>query len=136
MRIRVTLADDDATSVYLLERLLAYEIPGSEVVSFADANDAFDHIVRNGTDVLVTDHGMGQFSGTDMIRLLRKRNFEAPIIMVSNDSDARDEAYEVGADDFVPKAEIVGKLPEILRSTLRLMPRVIAGRGPGDEQLA
>lgn len=35
---------------------------------FSNAKDALAHIRDRGTDILITNHGMGKMTGTDLIR--------------------------------------------------------------------
>jgi two-component system OmpR family response regulator len=116
--LRFTLADDDEKFLFLVHHLLSRAFPGASIASFSDPGDALHHILDVGTDILITDHGMGQMTGTELIRKLRKHGSTIPIIMVSGDSNARQEAQEVGANEFLHKdialKELLGQVKRFL----------------------
>lgn len=100
---RFTLADDDANALFFVHRMVARQFPGSSIASFSNAEDALTHILNTGADILITDHGMGVMDGTELIRKLRVRKLELPIIMMSGNPGAREEAAEAGATEFLDK---------------------------------
>ncbi len=100
---RFTLADDDPDALFLLHRMLARVYPESHISTFSAAEDALTHILDIGTDILITNHGMGQMSGTELIRQLRLRKFVLPIIMISGSPEAKQEALAAGATEFLEK---------------------------------
>ena len=116
--MRITLADDDKGVLFIMEHIVRRAIPDAQLVSFQEPRAAFEHIQSHGTDFIVTDHGMGDMSGTELIKMLRARDVRVPIVMISNNPDVRSEAIAAGADDFVDKAHI-DELPVIIRSHLR-----------------
>lgn len=78
--------------------------PHSNISMFSNAEDALAHIRDMGTDMLITNHGMGTMTGTDLIRILSAQKIEIPIVMVSGNPQVRKEAEEAGADAFVEKS--------------------------------
>lgn len=102
-QFRFTIAEDDENFLFLLHHTLSAAFPGSSLSTFTNAEDALDHIQNSGTDILITNHGMGTMSGTEMIQILRKRGFTLPIIMVSGSQEAEREARESGATEFLHK---------------------------------
>src|SRR4051812_5721789 len=89
--------------LFLTHRMLSKVFPNSSIASFSNAEDAFVHIIDTGTDILITDHGMGLMSGADLIRELRPRNIQIPIIMWSGCPTAEEEARLAGATEFLNK---------------------------------
>jgi FixJ family two-component response regulator len=122
MPLRVSLTDDDRTTLFLVERLLKQTFPEAEVACFDCPLKAFEHIRLKGTDALITDHGMGPMTGTELIQQLRDENVRIPIVMVSNNADAALEARAAGADDFIDKRNI-SRLGEVLSGLLILKPQ-------------
>lgn len=113
-----TLADDDEKYLYLVHHLLAATFPGSSIASFSNGEDALSHILHSGTQVLITDHAMGELGGTELIRELRRRGYAIPIIMVSGSPEAEREALEAGANLFLQKDVALKRLvTEIRRLT-------------------
>jgi two-component system, response regulator YesN len=100
---RFTLAEDDENFLFLLHHALSTAFPGSNLSTFTNAEDALSHIQNSGADIIITNHGMGAMSGTEMIRTLRKQGYTLPIIMVSGSEDAEREARDAGATEFIHK---------------------------------
>jgi len=115
---RFTLADDDATMLFLMHRMLSKLFPGSSIASFSNAEDALAHILNTGADILITDHGMGRMDGTQLIRELRARKSEIPIIMISGNPDAAQEARRAGATEFLDKGAEMKVLEAHVRSLI------------------
>jgi DNA-binding response OmpR family regulator len=115
---RITLAEDDADALFLLHRLVERLYPHSSISSFSNAEDALLHILSTGTDLLITNHGMGQMSGAELIRRLRAARIEIPILMMSGNPKARKEAEEVGATSFLEKSLDMKAVEQRIRELL------------------
>jgi CheY-like chemotaxis protein len=76
------------------------------------------HIVDTGSDILITDHGMGRMKGTELIRELRQRGINIPIIMFSGSPQAEEEAQLAGATEFLLKSDDTTRIQERIRSLL------------------
>jgi DNA-binding response OmpR family regulator len=115
---RFTIAEDDVDALFLLNRMIQQLYPDSSISTFTNAEDALAHIRDVGTDMVITNHGMGEMTGTEMIRLLRAQKVEVPIIMISGNPQVRQEAEEVGANAFFEKtldmASILKRIQELL----------------------
>jgi DNA-binding NarL/FixJ family response regulator len=115
---RFTIAEDDAITVFFVRRMISNAFPGSSISTFSNAEDALKHILETNTDMLITDHGMGSMSGTELIRQLRDRGFQIPIIMISGSPEAEKEAQVAGATKFLLKKGTTAELEQILRKLL------------------
>src|SRR5690348_17130851 len=115
---RFTIADDDADALFFLQRMIQGMYPQSSVSTFSNAEDALAHIRDTGTDILITNHGMGELTGTDLIRTLRAQKVQIPIIMVSGNPEVRKEAAEAGADAFVEKSLNLNAIQDRIRQFL------------------
>lgn len=107
---RITMADDDDKFLFITQHLLSQAFPGTSFAAFTNAEDALHHILNSGTDLLITNHGMGRMSGTELIKILREKDYKIPIIMVSGNQDAEAEAMEAGANEFLNKNLILKHL--------------------------
>jgi DNA-binding response OmpR family regulator len=119
---RITLADDDPDTLFVLHRMLARLYPNSSISMFSDAEDALTHILDTGTDILITNHGMGEMSGLEVIRELRIRQWTIPIIMISGSASAEEEALSAGATEFLDKAIDPKVLEAHVRALMELFP--------------
>jgi len=115
---RFTIADDDADALFLLNRMIEQMYPQSSISMFSNAEDALAHIRDTGTDLLITNHGMGEMSGTDLIRKLRAQKVEIPIVMISGDPQVRKEAKEAGATAFFEKSLDMRSIRDQIRELL------------------
>ena len=115
---RFTIADDDADALFLLHRMIEQLYPNSSISMFSNAEDALAHIRDTGTDLLITNHGMGEMTGTDLIRKLRAQKVEVPIIMISGDPQVRKEAEEAGANAFFEKSLDMKSIQNQIRELL------------------
>jgi DNA-binding NarL/FixJ family response regulator len=68
-----TLAEDHADFLFLIHRMISRSFPQANIASFSNAEDALHHILDVGTDILLTNHGMGAMSGAELVRELRQR---------------------------------------------------------------
>jgi CheY-like chemotaxis protein len=100
---RFAIAEDDENFLYLVHHTLLTAFPGCSIATFSNAGDALAHVTSAGTDLLITDHGMGVVTGTELIRDLRSQCNTLPIIMISGNELARKEAIEAGANEFIHK---------------------------------
>ena len=115
---RFTLAEDDEKELFLLYHAISKAFPKSSISSFTNAEDALAYILHTGTDILITDHGMGRMSGTELIRTLRGRGLSLPIIMVSGNPEAEEEARLAGVTDFLQKSANTRHIEEHVRHLL------------------
>jgi DNA-binding NtrC family response regulator len=115
---RFAIADDDADALFLMSRMIERLYPQSSISMFSNAEDALAHIRTTGTDLLITNHGMGEMTGTEMIRLLRAQKVEIPIVMVSGNPEVRKEAEEAGANAFVEKSLDMKSIEACIRELL------------------
>jgi len=100
---RVTLVDDDPDFLFLLHRMLLRLYPKSSIATFSNAEDALAHILNTGTEFLITSQFMREMTGTELIRELRLRKCDMPIIMTSSNPFLNHEALEAGATEFLHK---------------------------------
>jgi CheY-like chemotaxis protein len=112
---RFTLAEDDPDTLFLIHWMLKEAFPDSSFATFSSAEDALAHILQAGTDILITDHAMGRMTGCEMIRKLRQSGSAIPIIMISGNWEAEEDARQAGASDFVLKEMDTKKLERHIR---------------------
>ncbi len=104
MRVRVALADDQDLIREGLQALL--ERAGVEVVLQAENGSVLlDQIDAEQVDVIVTDIRMPTLDGIAMVRELRRRGIQTPVVMLTafEDADLLLEAVEAGTQGFLLK---------------------------------
>ncbi len=139
--MRILIAEDDATSRLMLERVLRKW--GHEVVVTADGDEAWEAFRREQPDLAVLDWMMPEMDGIEVCR--RIREFEGPryvyVILLTVKGQAEDvvKGLESGADDYIKKpfdhaelrsrikvGERVLQLERALASKVRSLERALA----------
>jgi DNA-binding NtrC family response regulator len=122
---RLLLVDDDEAACRLLSEVLERE--AYRVVSALSADEAIAKLDQEGPfDAVLTDLRMPRKSGLDLLRIVRGRDPEALVLVLTafGDAAAAGEAIRAGAYDFISKPYDIGTL----RATL--------GRALGRRRLA
>jgi DNA-binding response OmpR family regulator len=114
----VLVVDDERHVREMLEIGLAQY--GFTVATAADGPAALDLLRSQRPAVIVLDVMMPKVDGVSLVPLIR-RVTEAPIVMLSALSDARDKiaGLTAGADDYVGKPFDLGEVAARLRAQLR-----------------
>ncbi len=84
---RVLFVDDDPAIRRAASRVLIAE--GFEVVQAGDGREALAALDREEFDVIVSDVAMPNMSGLELLRAIRQRDLELPVILVSGDPSAK-----------------------------------------------
>jgi len=99
----VLIVDDDDDFRKLLDDV--FRGLGYRVHAVVDGSSALDWLSSNNTDVVLLDLGMPWISGIEVLRTLRRRSSETPVIVLSGeaDDDLRREAVRSGAYECLSK---------------------------------
>lgn len=106
MRLRITVADDNAEILSVIVSLLSQEF---EVVATArDGHSALEHIQRLTPAVAVLDLNMPGLNGIQITMAILQQNLESNVIICSVESDPEliEAAQKAGALGYVLKARI------------------------------
>ena len=117
MRVLVAEDDDDLRDVLL--RGLSEE--GYVVDAVRNGEDALDHLAVYEYGVCILDWRLPGRSGVEVLRWVRSRGIQSPVLMLTaRDAPAdRVEALDAGADDYVVKPFDYSELLARLRALLR-----------------
>ncbi len=116
---RVLIVEDDTASRLLLTKV--FKKNGYEVVSLKDGMEAVEVLKTQTFDAVFTDWLMPQLNGMELIKQIRLTVKPAPVIVVVTalaSNDARNRAYEVGADDYITKPISIERVKEVLEYNL------------------
>lgn len=116
---KLFLIDDDETMLSLLCTLLGFEgYDVKQIENFNDPGKILAHIEEELPDLVLLDVHMQQFSGFDLLRLIRKseKAFQIRVLM-SSGMDVGKRCMDEGADGFILKPY----MPEDLIQTIRQM---------------
>ena len=115
----VWIIDDDRSIRWVLEKALGREdIPAKSFGSADDALTALDAGQR--PQVLVSDIRMPGSSGLDLLRHVKERHPELPVIIMTaySDLDSAVAAFQGGAFEYLPKPFDVDQAVELVRRAL------------------
>jgi DNA-binding NtrC family response regulator len=115
-RTKILVVDDEAAIREVLEMRL--QEWGFEVVLAEDGLEGREKAETNTPDIVISDVIMPQFSGMELLRILRAGNSSRPIIMITAQAtiDLAVQAMKLGAQDFVTKPIDYSKLRAILET--------------------
>ena len=105
-KIQILVADDNRTNREVISKIL--ERGGHSVKLVEDGEQVLDAIGREHYDVVILDRnmpGIGGIEALQALRVLALGSDRIPVIMLSADvtAEAKQEAYDAGADSFLPK---------------------------------
>ncbi len=111
---RILIVDDEAIVCERLQEPLERE--GFEVETFTDSRDAYERLLQERFDVLVTDLKMRKPDGLDMLRLVQENSPRTHVIVITGFAtiDAAREAMKGGAVDFIPKPFKISQLRDLV----------------------
>lgn len=123
---RVLIIEDEPDLVLGLRDNCEYE--GYEVIVARDGEEGCERALDARPDLILLDVMLPKMNGLDVCRQLRKRGFNAPIIMLTARSQEIDKVVglEVGADDYVTKPFSVKELMARVRAHLRRAQKQVA----------
>src|SRR5690242_20417008 len=127
---RILVVDDTPAYAEALERTLTLE--GHQVLLASRAQEALARVRAEPPDLVVLDLGLPDRDGYHVLRELRGRGFEAPVLILSARSLETDkvEGFRLGADDYVTKPfgalELLARISALLRRAQRSAPAATA----------
>ena len=114
------LVVDDSAVDCLLFRTYAERIPGYHVIEAKDGEDALKQIEKWGIELIVTDLMMPNMDGIELLRTVRERYPNIPVIIATGQGNAEiaAEAMELGAFEYVPKSQLDKLLVPTIQNAL------------------
>lgn len=138
----ILVVDDSETMLKLVSEALKGE--GYNLLLAPDGKTALDIISRVPLDMALLDVMLPDVDGYDICKVLRNtpKTAHIPIIMLTGfgDLENRLQAFEAGADDFMPKPfqmqELQARVKVQLRRVARMQPVVAEAEEPFFQRLA
>jgi DNA-binding NtrC family response regulator len=115
----VLIADDEKNIRGSLG--VAFRLEGYEVRTAADGQEALEILERGGIDLAVVDLQMPRRDGMDLLRALREKGIELPVMILTAHGSVEKavEATKLGAFDFIEKPPHAEKILVTARNALR-----------------
>jgi len=117
--LRILIIDDEPDLLRGLE--LNIKAEGYDVQTAVTGNAGLDTALRDRPDLVLLDLMLPGMSGLDVCRELRRKQFDAPIIMLTARAEEVDRVVglEIGADDYITKPFGIRELLARIRVRLR-----------------
>lgn len=129
--LRILVVEDDLSILTGLSMNLRFE--GYEVIQAQDGRTGLKKAIDEAPDALILDVMMPQLNGYEVLKELRARGKQVPVVMLSAKGLDTDKiaGLNLGADDYVSKPfsvqELLARLRAVLRRQLRDEQRVAFG---------
>lgn len=117
---RILLADDEPALLRLWTRVL--EVLGYEVDSASDGNAAAALFASHAYDVILSDISMPGMDGLQLLRLVRERDLDVPVVLMTGDPaiESAMHAIEYGALQYLVKPFERPVLEQVIERAVRL----------------
>jgi two-component system alkaline phosphatase synthesis response regulator PhoP len=119
MRETILVIEDDASISKGLQKNLSFE--GYSVFVAPDGERGLELAVDKAPDLIVLDVMMPKMNGFEVLRELRRREIDVPVIMLTAKGEEMDKVrgLDLGADDYVTKPfglqELLARIQAVLR---------------------
>ena len=127
--MRVLIVEDDSILADALCRSLTQS--GYAVDSATQGEDADHMLAYQPYDLVILDLGLPRLSGFDVLRRLRRRSGQTPVLILTARDGVADrvKGLDLGADDYLTKPFDLGELEARIRALIR------RGQSGGSTQL-
>ncbi|HEX3886430.1 MAG TPA: response regulator transcription factor [Phenylobacterium sp.] len=117
--MRVLLIEDDRSAARSAQLMLAAEKFNVETTESGE--DGIDLAQTYDYDIILLDLNLGDMSGLDVLRGLRRNGCKTPVMIVSGSADVavKVRAFSGGADDYIVKPFHKDELTARLRAVIR-----------------
>ncbi|MFT4136310.1 response regulator transcription factor [Microbacterium sp.] len=131
----ILVVDDEPHITALVTRALRGQ--GYDTATADDGPVAVERALQGDVDLVLLDVGLPTMDGFEVLRTLRRRGCDAPVIMLTARSGTPDtiEGLDSGASDYVSKPFAVTELMARVRSRLRERAAAPAALAQGDVTL-
>src|SRR5215831_9906090 len=103
MSDKILVVDDEPSNRKILEQELKHNGYAVEVAK--DGSEALKKVESSPPDLVILDYMMPSLSGLDVLKELRKRDDDTPVVMITayGTVDRAVEAMKAGAYDFITR---------------------------------
>ncbi|MEN8154605.1 MAG: response regulator transcription factor [Acidobacteriota bacterium] len=119
MIYKIGIVEDDELIRNMIR--INLEKSGFEVVGFSEAEKMYSYIRKGYVDILILDIMLDGITGTDLLKKLREKQINIPVLMVTakNDIQNKINTLNMGADDYLPKPfnmeELIARVKALVR---------------------
>ncbi len=114
--IKVLVVDDERTIRELLSDTLT--AVGYHCLTAEDFQQAVEILDRENIDVVITDILLPGRSGIELLKHVKISKPKIPVLAISGKNISQDEILDAGADGFLAKPFRIGKIEDLIETTL------------------
>ena len=116
--MKVLLVDDSGTMRTIQKRCLS-KLGIEDVTEAEDGVQALEHFINNQFDIVLSDWNMPNMDGLQLLKEIRQRNKDIPVIMITTEAERARvvTAIQAGVSDYLVKPFT----PDSLKSKLAVM---------------
>ena len=116
--LKILVVDDEPPIRKLLRMGLSSQ--GYEILEAPNGKSSLELLAKD-PDLIILDLGLPDVQGLELLRMIRARNEDVPIVVLSSRGDeaGKVEALDLGADDYVTKPFGMEELLARMRAALR-----------------
>lgn len=120
MRESILVAEDEAKIARILEIELEFE--GYRVTKAMDGFQAMELYRTESWDLIILDIMLPGFSGIEILRRIRSKDKQTPILLLTAKSSVEDKVsgLDLGANDYITKPFQIEELLARIRAALRV----------------
>lgn len=122
----ILLIEDSREDALLFQRQVDKAKMPWKIIKISSLNEISLRLCEEKISLVVTDFHLNQFTAEDVIKFIRSKNDQVPIIVISGavGEEAAAEVMRKGANDFVRKDNSARLIPAILREIAEYKVRV------------
>ena len=99
-----------------LTQLLIALYPGSTIYQHTNPLRVPHDVLNNKVDAVLLETEMDKINDLDFVQMLRRQKSDVPVFIISQTEDLREEAAEVGANDYLVRPVTEQQLRDAIRS--------------------
>jgi CheY-like chemotaxis protein len=115
----ILIAEDENDVREFLVRAVQRLAPDAEITATANGSEAFDIFQQRSCDLILTDQRMPVMRGTDLLLAVRGTGSNIPIVFITADMIAEEQALQAGATAVFLKPISIRQLRQIIETWLR-----------------
>lgn len=122
-RYRILMLDDDISSGIYFKAILTKA--GLNCLLLSNPENLLGHIVEFNPDLILLDLYMPDYSGKDLVKLIRQMpaNLVTPVVFLSSEMDKEKQilSMDSGGDDFLDKSINAANLVALIKTRIKRM---------------
>lgn len=115
---QILIAEDESDVREFLVRAVQRLAPDAEVAAAANGSEALEMFQQQPYDLVLTDQRMPVMRGTDLLVALRQMGSMVPVIFITADMIAEEQALQAGANAIFFKPVSIRQIRQILETWL------------------